>query len=41
MERPVYDNVFESLVDDKDEAADLSCQAALISAFVDRIQDRG
>ena len=41
MERLVYDNVFESLVDDKDEAADLSFRAALISALVDLIQDRG
>ncbi|NEJ19476.1 helix-turn-helix domain-containing protein [Rhizobium leguminosarum] len=41
MERLVYDNVFESLVDDKDEAADLSFRASLISALVDLFEDRG
>ena len=41
MERLIYDNVFEALVDDKDEAADLSFRAGLISALVDLVEDRG
>ncbi|TBG52592.1 helix-turn-helix domain-containing protein [Rhizobium leguminosarum] len=41
MEQLVYDNVFESIVDNKDEAADLSFRADLLSALVDLLEDRG
>ncbi len=37
----IYDNVFESLVDDVDEAADLSFRADLISALVECCRERG
>ncbi|MGO7361617.1 helix-turn-helix domain-containing protein [Rhizobium leguminosarum] len=40
-ERLVFKNAFESVVDNKEEAADLSFRADLISALVDYFDDRG
>ncbi|MGN7293515.1 helix-turn-helix domain-containing protein [Rhizobium sp. SAFR-030] len=40
-DRLVYDNLFESIVEDPIEAADLSFRSDLLSTLIDLFEDRG